>query len=135
MERVGVKTVSAAIVLILWLIMFITLFIAGIIVHIDLSYIILLFIGIVSMLVMIVDYFSIPYVLVEFSDDKVILKGKIIIEKDKIRDVRSRRSRVRSMSINSGSVTIITNTDEYKLRYVANCEDVARNILFYSIGR
>lgn len=76
-----------------------------------------------------VRFLSLPSKIIVLTEDGTLLLPKAeTISLSSINDVSYRRASARGIQYSWGSVTISTYSDTYKYGFVANCEDVAKEL-------
>ena len=76
-----------------------------------------------------VQFLSLPTDIIVLSDDgTLILPKQEVVFLNSISDVSYRRASARGIQYRWGSVTISAYSDTYKYGFVANCEDVAKEL-------
>ena len=91
-------------------------------------------IGIIGALLTVVSavlsirYLMLPSNIIVLSDDTIILPKGITVPLDSISDVSYRRASAKGIQYRWGSVTVSTYYGSYKYGFVADCEDVSKQL-------
>ncbi len=80
-------------------------------------------------LYILIDFFRTPYAVIQMTDEgQLVLPKKTEIQLDEITKISFRRARAKGLRYRWGSVMISTYSETYKVKYVADCEKVAKDL-------
>ena len=84
--------------------------------------------------IVVIGFFRTPADAVQASDDEVSV-GRATIKIKEISDISYRRASARGIQYKWGIVTVVTYHGTYRVNYVADCEDVAKELtrLMYAV--
>lgn len=83
---------------------------------------------VISALVLVIDIYCTPKVIMTLNEteDVIVLSKNRIIKLTEIEDISYYRAHAKGIVYKWGSITIKTNSQKYKCKYVADCEDVSK---------
>jgi hypothetical protein len=95
----------------------------------DIKFVIMGFVAAILCGILSIQYLTIPpEIIVLCEDGTLILKKGVRIKLEDLVDVSYRRASARGIQYRWGSVTLTTKIKKFKFGFVANCEDVAKNL-------